>query len=262
MWSVRMRASRGEEHISGAEGLFTDGEVERAMRDYLKRVEVHPRGKADGIVLSVEKLRTKPREISLLPVVTIECSSPIKARRLATRLLKDAGVSEEAIDEAFAVVRGARAMRGAALVAATDGIRLEPDPKRGVRTSRLGIEKRARSALARGLARHGINTITVKEAIALASKVLSLKNIVAELCVSDDPDYTTGYVATRRLGYVRIPEIKKKGSPRGGRVYFVKNRAKLSRAIEYLESEPAIITSVSGISGVTTIDELLDGANR
>jgi 6-carboxyhexanoate--CoA ligase len=127
-------------------------------------------------------------------------------------------VSDEAVEAAFEVVRGASVMRGAALIAATEGNRLEPDPKRGVRTSRLGIEKRARSALARGLARHGINTITVKEALALASKVLSLKDIIAELCVSDDPDYTTGYVATRRLGYVRIPEIKKKGSPRGGRV--------------------------------------------
>jgi 6-carboxyhexanoate--CoA ligase len=261
MWSVRMRASRGEEHISGAEGLFSDGEVERAIRDYLKRAENHPRGKADGIVLSVEKLKTNPREISSLPVTTIECSSPIKARRLATRLLEVAGVSEDAVETAFEVVRGARVMRGAALVAATEGSRLDPDPKRGVRTSRLGIEKRARSALARGLARHRINTSTVKEALALASKVLSLKDIVAELCVSDDPNYTTGYVAIRKLGYVRIPDMKKKGSARGGRVYFIKDRANLNRAIEYLESEPAIINSVSGISGVTTLDELLDGAD-
>lgn len=256
-----MRASRGEEHISGAEGLFSDGEVERAMRDYLKRAENHPRGKADGIVLCVEKLRSEPREISSLPVRTIECSSPIKARRLATCLLELAGVSEDAVETAFGVVRGAKVMRGAALVAATEGIRLEPDPKRGIRTSRLGIGKRARSALARGLARHRINTLTVKEAIALASKVLSLKDIVAELCVSDDPNYTTGYVTTRKLGYVRIPDIKKKGSSRGGRVYFIKDGAKLNRAIKYLESEPALITSVSGISGVTTIDELIDGSD-
>jgi 6-carboxyhexanoate--CoA ligase len=182
-----MRATRGEEHISGAEGLFTDAEVERAVRDYLKRAESHPRGKADGIRLSIERIKAKPREIAALGVSTLACTTPTEASKIAARILKEAGVSDAAVKEAFKVVRSARVMRGAALVSAAKGRRLEPDQKRGVRTSRLGFEERARAALARGLARQGINNLTVKEAIALASKALSLRAVVAELCVSDDP---------------------------------------------------------------------------
>ena len=33
--------------------------------------------------------------------------------------------------------------------------------------------------------------------------------VVAELCWSDDPDYTTGYVAGKNIGYVRIKPIYK-----------------------------------------------------
>jgi 6-carboxyhexanoate--CoA ligase len=152
-------------------------------------------------------------------------------------------------------------MRGAALVTAVKGKRVEPDPRRGVRTSRLGIEKRARAVLARGLARQGLNNLTVKEALVLASKALSLRAVVAELCVSDDPDYTTGYVATHRHGYVRVPNIKKKGSPRGGRVYFIAEGANLKNAIHYLEGKPALVTSASDMRGVVSLYELLDRAN-
>jgi 6-carboxyhexanoate--CoA ligase len=130
-----------------------------------------------------------------------------------------------------------------------------------VRTSRLGVEKRARAVLARGLARQRINNLNVKEAVALASKALSLRAVVAELCVSDDPGYTTGYVATRKHGYLRIPSIKKKGTPRGGRVYFIKEGANVENAIRYLEGKPALVTSVSFVKGKVKFDELLSRDN-
>ena len=42
-----------------------------------------------------------------------------------------------------------------------------------------------------------INTTTVKEALILASK-LHHAHIIAEVCISDDPDYTTGYFASEK----------------------------------------------------------------
>jgi len=256
-----MRASRGEEHISGAEGLFTDKEVERAVRDYLKRADTHPRGRADGIHLSIEKLRSTPREITGLAVSTVKCDSPRRAHTIAATLLGEAGVSDIAVRAALKVVRAAKTMRGAAVISATRGRRIEPDQRRGVRTSRIGVDKRTRSVLARALARQGINNLTVKEALALASKALALRTVVAEFCVSDDPDYTTGYVATRQYGYVRIPNIKAKGTARGGRVYFLKDGASLTGAVNYLESKPALITSTSEIRRVMDLDELLGRVN-
>ncbi len=256
-----MRASRGGAHISGAEGLFTEGEVEKAIKDFLRRAKNHPRGEPGEIFISVEKLRAKPKELSTLRLCTIECGSPAAARRLAGRVLRAEGISSKAVAAAFAVVRGARAMRGAALVSATGGARLEPDMARGVRASRLGIDKKAVAALGRRLSRLGINTMTVKEALALASKALGAKGVLAELCVSDDPHYTTGYVATEKSGYVRIPNIKKRGSTRGGRVYFIKHGADVGRIVEYLERKPVLIARLSECKGTRTLDELIGSAD-
>jgi 6-carboxyhexanoate--CoA ligase len=132
-------------------------------------------------------------------------------------------------------------MHGAALVLSESAVRVEPDRQRGVRVSRLGILREAERRLSRRLARKGINTITVKEALVLASKVASCGDVLAELCVSDDPDYTTGYVASRGFGYVRIPNIKHKGSSSGGRVFFTKEGADVTRIVEYLERTPMIV---------------------
>ena len=59
----------------------------------------------------------------------------------------------------------------------------------------------------------------MREALVLASKVQSAEGIVGELCWSDDPDYTVGYVACSGV-YHRIPNMKKLGSNIGGRVFF------------------------------------------
>ena len=47
----------------------------------------------------------------------------------------------------------------------------------------------------------------MREALVLASKVQSAEGIVGELCWSDDPDYTVGYVACNGI-YHRIPNMK------------------------------------------------------
>jgi 6-carboxyhexanoate--CoA ligase len=67
--------------------------------------------------------------------------------------------------------------------------------------------------------------------------------VLAELCISDDPNYTTGYVASRRFGYVRIPCIKRKGSPCGGRVFFIQEEADVKKIVEYLERTPVVMGS-------------------
>lgn len=240
-----MRASRMVKgislHISGAEGIYGEELLPKKIMDYYLRAIHHPRGKPDSIVFQAELIREQPIATSLLPVTTFNCSSPIEARKVAKELLLKTGVSEIAIKTAFRIVNSKITMRGAALVKADTGERLEPDSKRGVRASRLGIDRLAEKRLSRKLQRQGINTTTVKEALVLASKVASCDGIIAELCVSDDPHYTTGYVASIGLGYVRITNIKRPGSMSGGRVFFV-NRDEISEIINYLEKRPVIAT--------------------
>lgn len=244
LWSLRMRASRTENgkafHISGAEGIYEDERIQPKIREYYLRAIHHPRGRPDSIVITIERIGVEPLEIPILPVSTLNRSSPPEARAVATEILLRAGVSEMAIRVAFDIVDSRITMRGAALVMADSGLRVEPDRERGVRVSRLGIDRATERKLSRRLHGQGINTTTVKEALVLASKVASCDGIIAELCVSDDPDYTTGYVASKDIGYVRITNIKERGSMKGGRVFFVSGDD-VSGIIHYLEKTPVMV---------------------
>ncbi len=234
----RQKASQQSRHISGAEGLYESHEIQKILKDYLSRAISHPRGMPDNIVITVEKVTQKPIKVSLLPVLTIQCNSRREARKFLQAFLSDLGVSEKAVRKGIRIVTGSKAMRGASLIRSGSGVRVEPDKARGVRVSRFGIEKISQKDLSRELTRKGINTSTVKEAMTLASKVASCEGVTAELCVSDDPHYTTGYLASRKLGYVRIPHIKREGSMCGGRVFFIDEKAEVDRMTEYLEKIP------------------------
>jgi 6-carboxyhexanoate--CoA ligase len=182
---------------------------------------------------------------------------PKQGEKLARQLLQSSGISKMAIDMAFELIKR-DGMRGAAIITAEKGKRLEPDRERGIRVSRLGITKSALKRLSSKLSKYGINTETVKEALILASKVSSCEQVIAELCVSDDPYYTTGYVASKKFGYVRIPHVKNKGSRNGGRAFFVREGIDIRDIIEYLEGRPAIIGKVSLCKGIVPFDEILN----
>ena len=153
-------------------------------------------------------------------------------------------------------------MRGAALISSGKGARLEPDRQRGVRVSRLGITGLASKLLSTRLSRDKINTDTVKEALVIASKVVSHKDVIAELCISDDPDYTTGYVASKKFGYVRVPHIKRQGSKSGGRAFFVRDGSDIPLLIHYLETMPVLIGKAALCKGTLAIHEIINSPHR
>lgn len=228
----------GEMHISGTEGLYELSEINKVIKGYAERAINHPRGLPDSVVITIEKIHQKPAIISLLSDSTVQCVSSDEAKKIISKLLLDAGITKKALQNSLRIINGKTVMRGAALINSSSGLRLEPDKQRGVRVSSLGITKDAEKRLSKRLASKGINTDTVREALVLASKVASCEGIVAELCISDDPDYTTGYVAAKELGYVRIPNLKLTGSLHGGRVFFVNAKANIERIVSYLEKTP------------------------
>jgi 6-carboxyhexanoate--CoA ligase len=273
LWSIRMRASktagsrkrsaRGKKeiHISGSEGMYDAAEIQKAVMRSIERALTHPKGTADKITVTIEEIRQKPHAIASLPVSTLVSNSPREAEHHILHILFSLGLSKKAVDAAFIAIKKG-GMRGAAVVSAQKGTRLEPDGKRGVRASKLGITKGASKSLSLRLSRHGINMDVVKEALILASKVMAHRNIVAELCVSDDPDYTTGYVASKKYGYIRIPHIKKQGSRHGGRAFFLQESADAGDVIHYLEETPAMVVTVAPCNGMLSIDEILDHTHR
>jgi 6-carboxyhexanoate--CoA ligase len=246
-----MRASKENEaaeavspagiHISGAEGIYNESEISKICAEFIDRAMNHSRGRPDKVVFTIEKIRERPKKTALLPVRTIECNSPGAAWELIVRHMLELGISSLALDAALKVLKSEKPMRGAALIAANSGQRLEPDSTRGIRVSRLGIDKVSDIKLSRRLSSMHINTTTVKEALVLASKVASCKDVFAEICVSDDPDYTTGYIASSSLGYLRITNIKEHGGMNGGRVFFARESADIKNIITCLERKPVIV---------------------
>ncbi len=259
-YSIRMRSAKDSTHISGAAGIHLLKDVSKVVKQYTDRALEHERGRSDTIRITVEELKKSPKRIATLPLSTVNTRTPEAAQKTATGLLTAVGISERAVEEAFASLRSGYTMRGAMLLD-IEGVRLEPDLLRGVRVSRMGIAQDAAADLSKRLGRLQLNNNTVKEALVLASKVHKFKMVLGELCISDDPKYTTGYIATRTHGYVRLPRIKKRGFPNGGRAFFITG-GDIMNLIKYLQETPVLINSITPCQGNITVKELLERKSR
>lgn len=262
LYSVKMRSSFGQQHISGAEGIYGREEVSRIVSAYCERALRHPKGRPNEIALKVRILEQMPLLIPSLRVCTVDVASTGEAKKILGKILDSLGISRSAIQKAFDIVYSRNFMRGAAVLSRGNGKRLDPNRKRGVRATELGITRRAAKTLTEKLKPYNLNSDTVKEALILASKISSFDGVAAELCVSDDPDYTTGYVASSPVGYVRIPHIKRQRENYGGRVIFVRDDLDMQAFREYLEETPALVTRIGRISGKVSIDEFFGGSPR
>lgn len=241
--------------MSGAEGIVPSERVEVAFHALVSRAL----GKAsmpDEIVLSVESLEGVPiRTLRALDVITQGVQDTLTGRAAAKAVLMKAGVSRKAAEAAIdSLSRGpgpsGNTMRGAMIVDALTGERLEPDRERGVRASRFDWIDEARTRMDQELAAAGLTHPRTREALALATKAAHAPGMVAELCWSDDPDYRAGYAASPALGYVRFPFLKEEGDPKGGRVYFV-SREQFDRDafLDYLQNEAVLIVRAGKCRG-------------
>ena len=248
--SVRMRASSDVSHVSGAERLVPRDRIERTVQELVRRAMARDRP-PDQVTVTIDVLGdTVVHSLASLDLAAISGRDLAACRRTASDVLASAGVSPLAAEAAFAAIeQGASpeggTMRGAMLVDAVTGERLEPDRSRGVRVSRFDWSDRASDLIDRALASLGLTHFRTKEALALATKVAHGPGVVAELCWSDDPNYTAGYVATRSGGYVRLPHMKLAGSLFGGRAFFVSGAGRnVGTLISYLQGTPVLITEI------------------
>lgn len=237
LYSVRMRAAqggpheKGGHHISGAERIVKLEEVGTIAQSLADRALHHSKGTADFINITVDLIPPeKIRYIDCLKVEEHKTSSISESHQLASDLLDDPAISKTAVHKAISMLKRLdRSMRGAMLVDAITGERLDTGD-RGVRVSHMD----SFDSHALGDNEH------MREALVLASKVQSADGIVGELCWSDDPDYTVGYVACNGV-YHRIPNMKELGSNIGGRVFFVRSDIDSESVIEYLERTPVLV---------------------
>ena len=237
LYSVRMRAAqggpheKGGHHISGAERIVKLDEVGAIAQSLAERALHHSKGTADFINITVDLI--PPEKITYIDCLKVEehkTGSISESHQLATELLDGPAISKTAVHKAISMLNSLdRSMRGAMLVDAITGERLDTG-NRGVRVSHMD----SFDSYALGDNEH------MREALVLASKVQSADGIVGELCWSDDPDYTVGYVACNGV-YHRLPNMKEFGSDIGGRIFFVRSDIDSESVIEYLERTPVLV---------------------
>jgi len=255
LYSVKMRSSAGGIHISGAERIVDERDIEEVVKQLVRRALTHPRGKPDFINLKVELLKERPVRLPLLSV--IEVTGSYRAEEVLKELFSLSPIPTEVGMKVYRELLSGPApngkvMRGAMIVEVPSGRRLEPDRFRGVRASYLDITEEAERKL-KELAGSRF-TENFKEALTLSTKVLAYPTVIGELCVSDDPNYTTGYLSLKGKGYFRIRNIKEAGSPFGGRAIFVKEKTPLSDLISFLEKTPVLTDRVSSYSLVAATE--------
>lgn len=248
IYSLKMRASRHngsiQEHVSGAEKILQAPELKEQTAALLERAMHHAKGRPDFINLKIEEIPPEGLQyIDALPVATMEVPSPEAGRQAMADGLADLGIPPEKAKKIMDMFRATYSMRGAMLLDADTLERLEPDQTRGIRATYMDADYMDAEHSASRSASHCKNHF--QEAIVLASKVLSAPHIIAELCMSDDPDYITGYIATHAKGYTRITRLKPMGCPDGGRIFLYRGpREDVAACISYLQEQRVLVRNV------------------
>ena len=239
-YSLKMRASqqvgegdqKHEQHISGAERIVSRDAVEAVCSAMAHRAMTHSKGDPDFINIKIEKIKESDIQIlKELPVTRIDVDTWQQGLDKAFELVGEAAAGiREKLPE---LLQATFPMRGAMLYDIATGTRLEPDQQRGVRATYMDA---LHSSTVDSCKNH------FNEAIVLATKVANAPGMVAELCISDDPNYITGYVASKELGYVRIMKMKEMGDENGGRIFlFDSRKAKAEDCIEFLQKKKVLV---------------------
>lgn len=245
IYSLKMRASKHtgsiQEHVSGAEKILPQQELPQQMEALLSRALHHAKGKADFINLKIEAVAPENLQyIEALPVSTHEAANPAEGRQFMCQIMTELGLTPDKCQKILELFQATYGMRGAMLLDVDTLERLEPDQQRGIRATYM--DSIAPKGEAKAIC-DGKNHF--QEALVLASKVLSAPNIIGELCMSDDPDYITGYIATRDKGYIRITQLKEMGCPDGGRIFLYRGpKSQVEDCIKYLQEQRILVKNV------------------
>ena len=245
IYSLKMRASKHtgsiQEHVSGAEKILPQQELPQQMEALLSRALHHAKGKADFINLKIEAVAPENlKYIEALPVSTHEAATPAEGRQFMCQIMAELGLTPDKCQKILERFQATYGMRGAMLLDVDTLERLEPDQQRGIRATYM--DSIAPKGEAKAIC-DGKNHF--QEALVLASKVLSAPNIIGELCMSDDPDYITGYIATRDKGYIRITQLKEMGCPDGGRIFLYRGpKSQVEDCIKYLQEQRVLVKNV------------------
>lgn len=235
MYSIKMRASKNSRHISGAEKIIPAASVPEAVNMLTDRALHHALGQADFVNLKIEAVSDNELlHLEALPVSSSTAATVEESFSLMRQMLQQLNVADP--DAIISLLRQAKPMRGAILYDVATCRRLELDKERGIRVTYMDASQ---SSLDSSRKNH------FREALVLATKVANTPGMLAEICISDDPDYVTGYLASKQHGYVRLSPLKNTGDSHGGRIFiFDSSKGDPAAAIDYLERKKVLIDGV------------------
>lgn len=245
LYSLKMRASNRKDginkHISGADKIVSEGSIGVYLEALLNRALYHAKGKANFINFKIENLNKDDiLYLDSLPVSTVHVENYQEGlTRIAIILEKmNIGNAKEIVEK----LHETNNMRGAILLDVDTLERLEPDQERGIRATYMDADDSF-------LPENKEVKNHYHEAIVLATKVAYAPNIIGEICISDDPDYVTGYVASKETGYVRITKLKELGSQDGGRIFLYRGGvSEVQSCIDYLEKRKVLVKNVRSLT--------------
>lgn len=259
-YSVKMRGSKyidgKETHISGSENIVREDVLEEISKSLIKRALNHDKGKAEFINIKIEKLNEDELTyIDPLKVQTIDVKNSTEGLKACNKLLKLIGINEGKSQLIINMLTEIKDMRGAILLDINTLERLEPDKERGVRATFMDLEY---STFSESI-KHTKKSTHFIEALVLASKVISCPYIIGEICYSDDPNYTAGYIASKKFGYVRFTHMKELGNPFGGRIFLYDSKKEnIEPCIDYIENKKIIVKENIIKNPSLTFNEFMD----
>lgn len=272
LYSVRMRAFRDDRHLAGGEDIVPADEVADRVAELLERglfptTRGLDAGTQPSITFRIDPV--DPRTILPAPLLPVHCLSTGTVSdtwgfvRHALAVL-DAGGNRlnhgALFDRCRSLLSGARPVSPGAFLLSPKGEPVETED-RGVRVTHFGIVRRIRDEMSSRAEVHGIGiSRRFVEALQIASKALHSSRVLLEFCLSDNPDYTTGYLAVRNVGYIRLPQAKPPGIPSGGRLYVVDREgdAGLPGLLDFLTRTPVLFTEPSPVFPASAPQPLLD----
>ncbi len=241
-FSIKMRSSLEEKHVSGHERIVKDSEIESTLLELYKRGS---RKDFDLLNIKLQKITQPIKYLErTLKIENLNFNDYKEANEFAMELIcKKTFIPKNVLNNIIYLVHSGcgigKNMRGA-MVVNQQGKRLEKDKEKGIRTSMVDFVNR--NKVLEILKEKGFTERTL-DALALSTKNLSFEGMLAEYCISDEPDYITGYVAVDGI-YYRITPLKKEGNFFGGRIYFVKNDVDIDTLYYYLKNEPVLIKDI------------------
>ncbi|WP_455258192.1 6-carboxyhexanoate--CoA ligase [Peptoniphilus asaccharolyticus] len=236
LYSVKMRASKlenGKEiHISGAERIVEEGNLDEVLLNLKKRAFKHERGNIDNINIKIERMENDEiLNLKLLKSKQVNVKDYNEGFDFVKKFIENKGIDDS--ERVLSLLKSINNMRGAIILNVETLERMESDLDRGVRVTYMDYKSYTNRACDKN---HFL------EAIVLATKVANAPGIVGEICISDDPNYIKGYVSSKEDGYIRISKLKEEGDIRGGRIFLYDPKiCRVENTINFLENKKVLV---------------------